>query len=90
MRQSEQLYRAIGESINYGVWVTDADGGLIYVSDSFLRLVGMTLQQAADDGWGKVLHPDDADETMNAWRECARTGNTWYREHRYLGVEISL
>ncbi|HET7809672.1 MAG TPA: ATP-binding protein [Steroidobacteraceae bacterium] len=87
LETSEKLYRAIGETINYGVWVTDAEGKLIYASDSFLRLVGMTLPQAAAEGWGKVLHPDDAQDTLEAWRECARTGSNWYREHRYLGVD---
>ena len=24
---------------------------------------------------------------MAAWKECARTGNNWYREHRMLGVD---
>src|SRR5688572_8154107 len=84
---SEKLYRAIGESINYGVWVTDADGRCIYASESFLKLLGMTMNQAADDGWGSVLHPDDLDDTMRAWKECARTGNTWYREHRMMGID---
>jgi PAS domain S-box-containing protein len=87
LETSEKLYRAIGESINYGVWVTGADGRAIYISDSFLRLVGLTMQQAADDGWGNVLHPDDIEETMAAWKECARTGSMWYREHRILGVD---
>ena len=87
LETSEKLYRAIGESINYGVWVTDADGRCIYASDSFLRLIGLTMQQAANDGWGSVLHPDDIEDTMAAWKECARTGNTWYREHRMLGVD---
>ena len=87
LETSEKLYRAIGESINYGVWVTDADGRAIYISDSFLKLVGLTMQQAADDGWGSVLHPDDIEDTMLAWKETARTGNAWYREHRYMGVD---
>jgi PAS domain-containing protein len=26
LETSEKLYRAIGESINYGVWVCDSDG----------------------------------------------------------------
>ena len=59
----------------------------IYISDSFLRLVGLTMQQAANDGWGGVLHPDDIENTMAAWKETARTGNTWYREHRMMGVD---
>ena len=87
LETSEKLYRAIGESINYGVWVTDADGRLIYISDSFLKLVGLSLEQAVNDGWGSALHPDDLEDTLQAWRECARTGNTWYREHRMLGAD---
>ena len=38
LETSEKLYRAIGESINYGVWVCDAEGRNIYASDSLLRL----------------------------------------------------
>jgi PAS domain S-box-containing protein len=84
---SEKLYRAIGETINYGVWVTDADGAAIYLSDSFLKLTGMTLEQATRDGWGSALHPDDVEDTLAAWKECAHTGNAWYREHRVLGAD---
>src|SRR6187549_3857661 len=87
LENSEKLYRAIGESINYGVWVTDADGRCIYMSDSFLKLIGLTMQQAANDGWGSVLHPDDIEDTMAAWKETARNGSTWYREHRIMGID---
>lgn len=87
LETSEKLYRAIGESINYGVWVTDAEGRAIYVSDSFLKLVGLTADQAVDEGWAHVLHEDDMEDTLKAWRECARSGSMWYREHRVLGVD---
>jgi PAS domain S-box-containing protein len=87
LETSEKLYRAIGETINYGVWVTDAEGRAIYLSDSFLKLTGMTLQQAINEGWGSALHPDDVEDTMKAWQECARTGNLWYREHRMMGAD---
>ena len=87
LETSEKLYRAIGESINYGVWVSDAAGRAIYISDSFLNLAGLTPERAANDGWTSVLHPDDVEDTMAAWRECARTGNMWYREHRVLGKD---
>jgi PAS domain S-box-containing protein len=87
LETSEKLYRAIGESINYGVWVCDAEGQNLYTSDSLLRLTGMTAREAAEFGWAKVLHPDDAEETVAAWKECVRTGSAWYREHRMLGVD---
>jgi PAS domain S-box-containing protein len=87
LRESERLYRAIGESIDYGVWVCDPQGRNIYASASFLRLVGLTQEQCSDFGWGSVLHPDDAERTLVAWKECVRTGGPWDIEHRFLGVD---
>lgn len=81
------IYRAIGESINYGVWICAPDGRNLYVSESFLKLVGITQEQCSDYGWGEVLHPDDASRTIDAWKECVRTGGNWDMEHRFRGVD---
>lgn len=87
LRESEELYRAIGESINYGVWVCEPDGRNIYASPSFLKLVGITQEQCSNFGWGDVLHPDDAADTIAAWKKCSSSGEFWYREHRFRGVD---
>ena len=87
LRESERLYRAIGESIDYGVWICAPDGRNTYASKSFLDMVGLTQQECADFGWGDVLHPDDAEHTIAAWQDCVRTGETWDIEHRFRGVD---
>jgi two-component system CheB/CheR fusion protein len=87
LRQSERLYRAIGESIDYGVWVCDAEGRNIYSSESFLRLVGLTQKQCSDAGWVSVLHPDQRERTLEAWMKCVREGSTWDVEQEVLGVD---
>jgi PAS domain S-box-containing protein len=87
LQKSEQLYRAIGESIDFGVWVCEPDGRNIYASESFLNLVGLTQEQCSNFGWGDVLHPDDAERTISAWKECVRTGGKWDIEHRFRGVD---
>jgi len=87
LRQSEQLYRAIGESIDYGVWVCDATGHNVYVSDSLLQLLGVTQAQCSSLGWAELLHPDDVQATVASWLECVRTGGAWYREHRFRGAD---
>jgi PAS domain S-box-containing protein len=87
LRQSEALYRGIGESIDYGVWVCAPDGRNLYASASFLKMVGITQEQCSDFGWGDVLHPDDAERTIAAWQECVRTGGKWDIEHRFKGVD---
>ncbi|MCK7515947.1 MAG: PAS domain-containing protein [Desulfobacterales bacterium] len=87
LRESERLYRAIGESIDYGVWVCAADGRNIYASESFLKMVGITQEQCSNFGWGDVLHPEDAERTIAAWKECVRTGGNWDIEHRFRGTD---
>jgi PAS domain S-box-containing protein len=86
-RETEKVYRAIGESIDYGVWITDPAGRCIYASDSFLRLLGMTQDECSNLGWTSALHPDDLPATVAAWTRCVRLGENWYREHRILGVD---
>ncbi|MCC6858578.1 MAG: PAS domain S-box protein [Bryobacterales bacterium] len=87
LRNSERIYRAIGESIDYGVWVCDPDGRNTYASESFLNLVGLTQEQCSSFGWGDVLHPEDSQRTIAAWKECVRTEGVWDIEHRFRGVD---
>jgi PAS domain S-box-containing protein len=87
IKNAEWLYRAIGESIDYGIWVCDATGRNLYASESFLRLVGMTQEQCSGLGWGEVLHPDDRERTIKAWKDCVRTGSDWDIEHRFRGTD---
>jgi PAS domain S-box-containing protein len=87
LRDSERLYRAIGESIDYGVWVCAPDGRNIYVSKSFLNMVGLTQEQCSNFGWGDVLHPDDAERTIRQWKECVETEGIWDIEHCFRGID---
>ncbi len=84
---SERRYRAIGESIDYGVWICDAEGKNTYTSESFLRLVGLSQNECSTFGWGAVLHPDDANATIAAWKKCVAEKGRWDREHRFKGVD---
>lgn len=87
LRESEKIYRAIGESIEYGIWICDADGRNLYASESFLRLVGITQEQCSNFGWGDILHPDDAEHTIASWKQCVQTEGIWDVEHRFRGID---
>ncbi|MEQ1504800.1 MAG: PAS domain S-box protein [Myxococcota bacterium] len=87
LARSERLYRAIGESNDFGVWVCDPSGRNVYASDSYLALVGLTQAEAAGLGWTAVVHPDDVDATLGSWLGCIRSGLPWDDEHRVRGVD---
>jgi PAS domain S-box-containing protein len=87
LRQSSEYYRAIGDSIPYGIWIADAAGRNAYTSESFRALTGLTQAQCAGLGWIDALHPDDAATARSTLQECVRAGTVWESDHRAKGVD---
>jgi PAS domain S-box-containing protein len=83
----ERLYRGIGESIDFGIWICDPDGKIVYVSESYLKLLGLTQEEYANFGWLNSLRPADAEATLSAWKECLQSGDLWERELQVRGVD---
>jgi PAS domain S-box-containing protein len=72
--------RAIGESIPYGIWISDPDGQMQYLSESFLSLVEMPMEAAKGLGWLKSIAPELEPETLRDWRSTMSTGRPWNHE----------
>ena len=87
IKESEARYRAIGETIDFGVWMCDTDGRNTHVSKPFLRLVGRTQEQITSVGWFDLIHATEAEKLVEAWKECVRTEGVWDREFRIMGVD---
>ncbi|XXX71731.1 PAS domain S-box protein [Sorangium sp. So ce134] len=85
-RQSEQIFRAIGDSIDYGVWISDREGGNIYTSEAFLRMAGLTQAQCSEGKWLDAMHPDDRHKVA-IFARCLRTGEPFEEELRYVGAD---
>ncbi|HLW37918.1 MAG TPA: PAS domain-containing protein, partial [Candidatus Eremiobacteraceae bacterium] len=84
---ADARYRAVGESIPFGIWHCDADGHVTYMSDSFLQLVGMTLDETAHGGWLRRVVPEDASRIQHAWRDRANWGELWEDEYHIIGAD---
>jgi PAS domain S-box-containing protein len=90
LRDSVRLYHAIGESIDYGVWICAPDGRNTYLSESFIRLVGLTPEESANFGWQDVLPPEEVDLFLSAWQQCVRGDSAfWDREIKVKGADGS-
>ncbi|MFW6127367.1 MAG: PAS domain S-box protein, partial [Thermodesulfobacteriota bacterium] len=82
LRQSEARYRAIGELIPFGIWRATPDGGWDYVSKSFLKMTGKTLEELQGFGWLHLLPYGDTQTTLKAWQQCLETGSFWDYEYK--------
>ena len=87
LRESEARYRAAGEAIQYGVWICNAEGGVEFVSQIFLDLIGKSLDEVRPRGWLDRLAPEDRKPALAAWHECVRSGADWAWEHRVKGKD---
>ncbi|MBW4606492.1 MAG: PAS domain-containing protein [Hassallia sp. WJT32-NPBG1] len=84
LRQSEENYRFLADTIPEMVWTRDADGEATYVNQRWQEYTGLSLEETAGYGWRKVLHPDDLEISAQLWTEALQNGTPYEAEHRYL------
>ncbi len=79
--------QAIGELIPFGIWLADRNGGMTYLSDSFLEMSGRTMEQASNAGWISTLAPEVAEQTRRDWAGTIAAGTPWNYELVVLDAE---
>ncbi|NLE01709.1 MAG: PAS domain-containing protein [Fibrobacter sp.] len=84
LRESEERYRIMGDTVPYGTWLSDKDGNFQYFSPSFLELLQMSIEEAKKFGWTKRLVPEDVGPMLNRWMQCVKAGDEWEFEYRIL------
>ena len=70
------VYRTVVEEcFPYGVWLTETDGALLYVSPSFLNVLGTDLKRLQERGQFHFLPPATRDEVEAKWTKSRETSN---------------
>jgi len=81
LKESEQLYRSIGELIPFGIWETDPQGGVTYQSQSFFDMVGMSFDEVKQFGWLSRYRPEKISQFLMDWKKTLQEGTFWKYEH---------
>lgn len=77
LRESEQLFRDMAESITEVFWLTDWKlNEVLYVSPRYESLYGLTVESLYEDptSWSKAIHLEDVKRTTEQFRKLAMTG----------------
>lgn len=82
LRQSEERYRCLVESIPQLVWTADDAGQLLDVNQRWIEFTGLSLEQARTAGWEAVVHPEDVPNLIQQWTEAAQRGTSYQAEGR--------
>lgn len=83
LRDSEQRYRTLIETIPQLVWVAAADGlTRIDFNQRWFNYTGRSPESVMGMGWLSVMHPEDVEKSLRQWSTAVATGTSYEAEYR--------
>jgi PAS domain S-box-containing protein len=82
LQASETRFRQLADSMPQLVWMAQADGTVEYYNYRYREFDGIGPSEGGGWTWSPVLHPEDAERTLEAWQHSVATGETYEVEHR--------
>lgn len=74
LRDSEAVFRTLGEALLDFLWMTYANGRPIYQNPAWHASTGLTQEDLVRDGWQIMPHPDDLPRLQAIWENSTRAG----------------
>ena len=86
-KRAEGQSRALIDAIPHQIWSGPPDGTLDYCNDRWRSDTGLGLKELQGDAWQSMLHPDDRERVLKAWRRSVANGTTYEQEERHRGAD---
>jgi PAS domain S-box-containing protein len=83
LRESETRFRQIADLMPQVVFLAGPDGDVYYYNRRWYEFSGMPEGVRGDESFLPVLHPDDAQATVDRWYQSVRTGEPFESRHRW-------
>nr|WP_229429647.1 ATP-binding protein [Massilia sp. ZL223] len=89
LRQSEEMLRALANTIPQLAWMADADGAIVWFNERWFDYTGSTPEEARGWGWQKMVDPAVLEAMLEHWQESVRTGAPFEMEFPLRGADGS-
>lgn len=87
VKQSEELYRTLAESIPQLAWIAHADGFIYWYNRRWYDYTGTTPEQMEGWGWQAVHDPKILPKVLERWKESIETGAHFGMEFPIRGAD---
>lgn len=84
LKESEQHWRVLAETVPQLVWTAHPNGQFAYANQRCLDYSGFTLEQIQSNRWvhHQFMHPDDQESNRAHWLHALETGDMYEHEER--------
>jgi PAS domain S-box-containing protein len=87
LRQSEEVLRALADSIPQLAWMAQADGAIVWFNKRWYEYTGTSAEQVVGWGWQSTHDPESLPQMLQRWHESIRTGNPFEMEFPIRGAD---
>ncbi len=82
LRNSEEQFRALVETLPQLVWSTKPDGVPDYLGPQWLEIVGIEVAEELTRRWSEVIHAEDMERVTASWNAAIETKRPFAAEFR--------
>ncbi|HZV07179.1 MAG TPA: ATP-binding protein [Gemmataceae bacterium] len=80
LRESDNRFRQLADAMPQIVWMSDTEGGAVYLNQRWREFTGVQTANPADIQ--QVVHPEDLTALYGEWEKARLTGTTYEVEYR--------
>ncbi|WP_239700530.1 ATP-binding protein [Massilia sp. 9096] len=81
LRQSEEVLRALANTIPQLAWMAQADGAIVWFNERWFEYTGTTPDQVVGAGWHLTVEPSVLPVVVERWETMIRTGDPFEMEY---------
>ncbi len=83
LRESEEKFRQLADSMPQIVWTANAIGRIDYANARWYEFTGFDRNIDIDDTREQIFHPDDLNRFRSMWSRAVETGQPYQAEYRF-------
>src|SRR5690606_6645392 len=78
LRESEKRFRSMADSVPALIWMTDADGQIVFLNKYHERVYGRSVEDLLRSDWRDILVAEDYDEFMKSFTAGVGDNRPWH------------
>lgn len=83
LKQNEEKYRNLADSLPIIVWTADKNGNIDYYNKRWYEYTGFDGVDSRETATSKILHPDDQQRAMDLWIRSQKNKTNYEIEYQF-------
>ncbi len=83
LRLSEERFRTMANSSPVMIWMTDADGKVLFLNRTYREFFRICADDGAAFDWPEIIHPEDREAYVAAFKTALQKRQTFHHRARF-------